>query len=100
MGMSADIEAAIAEGATIVRVGTSGVFAPDMELRSIVLADNCVTNSAIPGLLLGRVIYSAGMAAAARGAGAPTRKRRSAREIRAAAEMRIAPSHIQGTPGL
>ncbi|MDG2113702.1 MAG: purine-nucleoside phosphorylase [Actinomycetota bacterium] len=38
---------------TIMRVGTSGVFAPDMDLRSIVVADSCVTNSAMPELLLG-----------------------------------------------
>lgn len=38
---------------TIMRVGTAGVFAPEMDLRSIVVADSCVTNSAIPGLLLG-----------------------------------------------
>lgn len=38
---------------TIMRVGTAGVFAPDMELRSIVVADDCITNSAMPRHLLG-----------------------------------------------
>jgi purine-nucleoside phosphorylase len=38
---------------TVIRVGTAGMFAPDMELRSIVLAADCITNSAVPRLLLG-----------------------------------------------
>ena len=37
---------------TIIRVGTAGVFDPSLELRSIVAATECITNSSIPGHLL------------------------------------------------
>ena len=35
----------------IIRVGTAGVYAPDLALRQIVAATRCVTNSNIPALL-------------------------------------------------
>jgi len=38
---------------TIMRVGTAGVFAPTMDLRTIVVADDCITNSHMPELILG-----------------------------------------------
>ena len=38
---------------TIIRVGTAGMYAPSMELRSLIVADFCLTNSAMPQLLLG-----------------------------------------------
>ncbi|MDE0874196.1 MAG: purine-nucleoside phosphorylase, partial [Acidimicrobiales bacterium] len=37
---------------TIIRVGTAGVFDPSLELRSIVAATECITNSSLPGHLL------------------------------------------------
>jgi len=37
---------------TIIRIGTAGVFDPSLELRSIVAATECITNSSMPGRLL------------------------------------------------
>jgi purine-nucleoside phosphorylase len=37
---------------TIIRVGIAGVFDPSLELRSIVAATECITNSSLPGHLL------------------------------------------------
>jgi len=41
---------------TIVRIGTSGAFQPDLPLRALVAASSAVTNSAMPELLAGRPI--------------------------------------------
>lgn len=38
---------------TIVRIGTSGAFQPDLPLRALVAASTAVTNSAMPELLAG-----------------------------------------------
>lgn len=38
---------------TIVRIGTSGAFQPDLPLRGLVAASTAVTNSAMPELLAG-----------------------------------------------
>jgi len=38
---------------TIVRIGTSGAFQPDLPLRALVAATTAVTNSAMPELLAG-----------------------------------------------
>jgi len=38
---------------TIVRIGTSGAFQPDLPLRALVAASSAVTNSAMPELLAG-----------------------------------------------
>lgn len=45
-------ELARAYGVTrMIRVGTAGVYAPDLALREIVAAEAAVTNSALPGVL-------------------------------------------------
>ncbi|MEM7095482.1 MAG: DeoD-type purine-nucleoside phosphorylase [Actinomycetota bacterium] len=45
-------ELARAYGVTrMIRVGTAGVYAPDLQLRTVVAARDAVTNSALPGVL-------------------------------------------------
>ncbi len=38
---------------TIMRVGTAGVYDPTMDLRTLVVADDCITNSNMAELILG-----------------------------------------------
>ena len=45
---------------TIIRIGTAGGFAPQLELRDMVVASGCITNSRMPELLLGAPDYELG----------------------------------------
>lgn len=45
---------------TIIRIGTAGGFAPQLELRDMVVASGCITNSRMPELLLGGADYELG----------------------------------------
>jgi len=42
---------------TIIRIGTAGGFSPELELRDMVVASGCITNSRMPELLLGESEY-------------------------------------------
>ncbi|HAF68251.1 MAG TPA: purine-nucleoside phosphorylase, partial [Acidimicrobiaceae bacterium] len=42
---------------TIIRIGTAGGFSPSLQLRDIVVASGCITNSRMPELLLGQEQY-------------------------------------------
>ena len=41
----------------IIRIGTAGGFAPQLDLRDMVVASGCITNSRMPELLLGGAEY-------------------------------------------
>ena len=41
----------------IIRIGTAGGFAPQLDLRDMVVASGCITNSRMPELLLGGPEY-------------------------------------------
>tara|TARA_Y100000766_G_scaffold251400_1_gene235046 strand:- start:5792 stop:6325 length:534 start_codon:yes stop_codon:yes gene_type:complete len=42
---------------TIIRIGTAGGFSPSLQLRDMVVASGCITNSRMPELLLGQEQY-------------------------------------------
>ena len=42
---------------TIIRIGTAGAFSPELELRDMVVASGCITNSRMPELLVGGSEY-------------------------------------------
>ena len=42
---------------TIIRIGTAGGFLPELDLRDMVVASGCITNSRMPELLLGKSEY-------------------------------------------
>ena len=42
---------------TIIRIGTAGAFSPELDLRDMVVASNCITNSRMPEYLLGGPDY-------------------------------------------
>lgn len=42
---------------TIIRIGTAGGFSPSLQLRDMVVASGCITNSRMPELLLGQKQY-------------------------------------------
>ncbi|HCJ86620.1 MAG: hypothetical protein MB55_07385 [marine actinobacterium MedAcidi-G3] len=42
---------------TIIRIGTAGGFSSELQLRDMVVASNCITNSRMPELLLGHSEY-------------------------------------------
>ena len=42
---------------TIIRIGTAGGFSPELELRDMVVASGCITNSRMPELSLGESEY-------------------------------------------